>query len=171
MHRAKQKNPSAVVVAVGCYVQTDLEGVEKDPAIDLAIGNNRKKDIAEILEQYLRGREGTESDSPAGDAGGGMAQVICFLRLRFIVPSCMSPTLSRLLPVPLATHWIAFSATMVGMPVRAVISRSKPRTRLRRTKSLRPPSLPTLPLLPPPQAHTATIISLSHSIPTMRTTQ
>jgi threonylcarbamoyladenosine tRNA methylthiotransferase MtaB len=53
LHRAKQKNPNAVVVAVGCYVQTDLAGAVKDPAIDLAIGNNRKKDIAKILEQYL----------------------------------------------------------------------------------------------------------------------
>ena len=53
LHRAKQKNPKAVVVAVGCYVQTDLAGAVKDPAIDLAIGNNRKKDIAKILEQYL----------------------------------------------------------------------------------------------------------------------
>ena len=57
LHRAKQKNPDAVVVAVGCYVQTDLAGAVKDPAIDLAIGNNRKKDIAEILEQYLAERE------------------------------------------------------------------------------------------------------------------
>ena len=57
LHRAKQKNPDAVVVAVGCYVQTDLAGAVKDPAIDLAIGNNRKKDIAEILERYLAERE------------------------------------------------------------------------------------------------------------------
>ena len=57
LHRAKQKNPDAVVVAVGCYVQTDLAGAVKDPAIDLAIGNNRKKDIAEILEQFLAERE------------------------------------------------------------------------------------------------------------------
>ncbi|MBO4749397.1 MAG: MiaB/RimO family radical SAM methylthiotransferase [Lachnospiraceae bacterium] len=53
LHRAKQKNPEAVVVAVGCYVQTDLEGALKDPAIDLVIGNNRKKDIAQILEEYF----------------------------------------------------------------------------------------------------------------------
>ena len=61
LHRAKQKNPDSVVVAVGCYVQTDLEGVEKDPAIDLAIGNNRKKDIAAILEEYLNTREAENS--------------------------------------------------------------------------------------------------------------
>ena len=61
LHRAKQKNPSAVVVAVGCYVQTDQEGVEKDPAIDLAIGNNRKKDIGIILERFLAEREAKEN--------------------------------------------------------------------------------------------------------------
>lgn len=53
LHRAKQKNPNAIVVAVGCYVQTGKEAVEKDDCIDLAIGNNRKKDLAAILEEYL----------------------------------------------------------------------------------------------------------------------
>lgn len=53
LHRAKQLNPEAVVVAVGCYVQTGQDKVEKDQAVDLAVGNNRKKDIAEILEEYF----------------------------------------------------------------------------------------------------------------------
>lgn len=57
LHRAKQRNPGAVVVAVGCYVQTGREAVEKEPAIDLAIGNNRKKDIVPILEEYLGGQQ------------------------------------------------------------------------------------------------------------------
>jgi len=57
LHRAKQLNPNAIVVAVGCYVQTGREAVEKDETIDLAIGNNRKKDIVEILEEYLTERE------------------------------------------------------------------------------------------------------------------
>ena len=57
LHRAKQKNPAAVVVAVGCYVQTGRDIIEKDDSIDLAIGNNRKKDIVEILEEYLTSRE------------------------------------------------------------------------------------------------------------------
>ncbi|MDO4292692.1 MAG: tRNA (N(6)-L-threonylcarbamoyladenosine(37)-C(2))-methylthiotransferase MtaB [Eubacteriales bacterium] len=56
LHRAKHVNPDAVVVAVGCYVQAGEEN-RKDPCIDLAIGNNRKKDIAEILEAYLQERE------------------------------------------------------------------------------------------------------------------
>lgn len=53
LHRAKQKNPNALVVAVGCYVQTGKEQVELDESIDLAIGNNRKKDLASIIEEYL----------------------------------------------------------------------------------------------------------------------
>ncbi len=57
LHRAKKLNPSAVVVAVGCYVQTGKERIEKDDAIDLAIGNNRKKEIVEILAKYLNERE------------------------------------------------------------------------------------------------------------------
>lgn len=57
LHRAKAKNPDAIVVAVGCYVQTGKEDVEKDPAIDLAIGNNRKGEIVEILEKYLTQRD------------------------------------------------------------------------------------------------------------------
>lgn len=59
LHRAKQKNPDAIVVAVGCYVQTGKEDVEKDDCIDLAVGNNRKKDLAIILEEFLAEREKT----------------------------------------------------------------------------------------------------------------
>lgn len=59
LHRAKKQNPDAVVVAVGCYVQTGAESVEKDEAVDLAIGNNRKKDLVNILEEYLKGRKET----------------------------------------------------------------------------------------------------------------
>lgn len=58
LHRAKQRNPEAVVVAVGCYVQTGLDVLKQDDSVDLAIGNNRKKDIVEILERYLKDREG-----------------------------------------------------------------------------------------------------------------
>ncbi len=60
LHRAKQLNPEAVVVAVGCYVQTGQESLMKDNSVDLCIGNNRKRDIAEILEEYFR-RQGEEA--------------------------------------------------------------------------------------------------------------
>ena len=56
LHRAKAKNPEAIVVAIGCYVQTGKEDVLPDDSIDLAIGNNRKKDIVNIIESYLKER-------------------------------------------------------------------------------------------------------------------
>lgn len=67
LHRAKKQNPDAVVVAVGCYVQTGAESVEKDAAVDLAIGNNRKKDLVEILEDYFVKRQ--EQAALSGGAG------------------------------------------------------------------------------------------------------
>ena len=57
LHRAKKKNPDAVVVAVGCYVQTGEKKIMEDAAIDLVIGNNRKRDIAEILGEYLTAKK------------------------------------------------------------------------------------------------------------------
>ncbi|MBD5484007.1 MAG: tRNA (N(6)-L-threonylcarbamoyladenosine(37)-C(2))-methylthiotransferase MtaB [Lachnospiraceae bacterium] len=65
IHRAKKCNPDAVVVAVGCYVQTGEENVKQDAAIDLAIGNNRKKDLVLILEEYLNKRENGNGDTGA----------------------------------------------------------------------------------------------------------
>lgn len=70
LHRAKQKNPAAVVVAVGCYVQTGGDGVEKDSSVDLAIGNNRKKDIAKILEKYFAQEEKRAAETTASRGGG-----------------------------------------------------------------------------------------------------
>ncbi len=56
LHRAKKMNPDAVVVAAGCYVQVASDILEKDSSVDLIIGNNRKKDLAAILEEYFAGR-------------------------------------------------------------------------------------------------------------------
>jgi threonylcarbamoyladenosine tRNA methylthiotransferase MtaB len=53
LHKAKKMNPEAVVVATGCYVQTATEKVMEDMSIDLVVGNNRKKEIVSILEEYF----------------------------------------------------------------------------------------------------------------------
>ncbi len=57
LHKAKKTNPEGIVVAVGCYVQSDTEGAKADDAVDLLIGNNRKKDLVRILENYMNGVE------------------------------------------------------------------------------------------------------------------
>lgn len=57
LHRAKKKNPDAVVVAAGCYAQTADEAAMRETGIDVVIGNNQKKQIVEILENYMAGVE------------------------------------------------------------------------------------------------------------------
>ena len=56
LHKAKKENPEAIVVAVGCYVETGMEGVKKDECIDLAVGNNKKSEIVDILNTFLQAR-------------------------------------------------------------------------------------------------------------------
>ncbi len=56
IHRAKALNPEAVVVAVGCYVQTHQQEIRRDDTIDLAIGNNKKGKIVELVEEFMRDR-------------------------------------------------------------------------------------------------------------------
>ena len=61
LHRAKAMNPDAIVIATGCYVQTDTEGVLKDASVDIAIGNNEKSRIIEILQEYASKQKKTSS--------------------------------------------------------------------------------------------------------------
>ncbi len=57
LHKAKKMNPEAVVVAAGCYVESEkYTGGKVDEAIDIVIGNNCKKDLIEILEAYEEGK-------------------------------------------------------------------------------------------------------------------
>lgn len=60
LHKAKKMNPDAVVVACGCYVQAAGEELQKDEAIDIVIGNNKKQDLLSILEKYWVNREDSE---------------------------------------------------------------------------------------------------------------
>lgn len=58
IHRARKQNPDAVVVAAGCYVQTSREQAERDGAVDILIGNNRKQDLIAAVREFeaQRGR-------------------------------------------------------------------------------------------------------------------
>ena len=67
LHRAKAKNPNAIVIAVGCYVQTGMEDVLKDNSIDLAIGNNKKHELVSIIEKFLEEKEKTLHDTTVID--------------------------------------------------------------------------------------------------------
>lgn len=75
LHRAKKQNPDAIVVAVGCYVQTNEAEIEKDDCIDLAIGNNRKNELVEIIEAYLDKRQSQTPDEQTAASSGKMSGV------------------------------------------------------------------------------------------------
>ena len=62
LHRARKMNPDAVVVAAGCYVQTQAGKEAQDPCIDIVLGNNKKKDIVTVLKEYEREKAGMLED-------------------------------------------------------------------------------------------------------------
>ena len=53
INRARKNNPAAVVAAAGCYVQAAGEKLLQEMDLDLVIGNNKKKDLVKILEEYF----------------------------------------------------------------------------------------------------------------------
>ena len=67
LRRVKEINPNSVLVACGCYAQVGKEELEKIEDIDLIIGNNEKKDIAQIIEEYYNAINGTQINSLISD--------------------------------------------------------------------------------------------------------
>lgn len=53
LRRMKEKNPSTIVVAVGCYAQVAKKKLAKIPEIDLVLGNNEKVEIVKYVEEYI----------------------------------------------------------------------------------------------------------------------
>lgn len=53
LHKVRKLNPDAVVVAVGCYVQTGKDALLKDPLVDICIGNNHKGELIKILDDFF----------------------------------------------------------------------------------------------------------------------
>lgn len=73
LHRARKRNPDAVVVACGCYVQA--KGGELDGCADIVVGNNRKKELIGILKAYEKAAsKGANPDEEAsGESVSGNA--------------------------------------------------------------------------------------------------
>ncbi len=71
IHRARKRNPQAVVVAAGCYVQTAYDRGEKDEAVDVIIGNNKKHELLEKIEDFFERQEKTSvvADINSGKEG------------------------------------------------------------------------------------------------------
>ena len=52
IRRAKHNNPNAILVVVGCYAQVAKEKLEQIEEVDIVLGNNEKKNIVELVENY-----------------------------------------------------------------------------------------------------------------------
>ena len=52
IHKAKERNPDALVIATGCYVERKKEELKKDKGIDILIGNSGKGKIVELIKAY-----------------------------------------------------------------------------------------------------------------------
>ena len=51
--RARRKNPNAIVIAAGCYVQTGKEKLLADKVADIIIGNNKKNDLIRQIHLFM----------------------------------------------------------------------------------------------------------------------
>ena len=54
IRRAKEINPEATIIAVGCYVQVAKKEIEKIKEIDLALGNEEKVDIVKYCNEIIQ---------------------------------------------------------------------------------------------------------------------
>ena len=69
LHRAKRTNKDAVVIAMGCYVETAGKDVLKDEAVDLAVANKDKKNTLAILRAYEKSAVETGAAADTGAPG------------------------------------------------------------------------------------------------------
>ena len=53
LRRVKEKNPSAIIAAVGCYAQVAKNDLEKMPEIDIVLGNEEKANIVQYVENFM----------------------------------------------------------------------------------------------------------------------
>ena len=60
LHRARKKNPDALVVAAGCYAQAAGERLAEQEGIALVVGNNQKAKIVELVEAALEKADNTD---------------------------------------------------------------------------------------------------------------
>ena len=72
IRKAREMNPNAIIVAVGCYAQVSKNELEKIPELDLILGNIEKANIIEHIEKFekkiqdvMQQKEFTEFESTA----------------------------------------------------------------------------------------------------------
>ncbi len=109
LHRARELNPDALIVAAGCYVETGSEALSKEHTADLLIPNGQKEEIAELVTRALEEREGAgEKAAPVSvtipDTVTANPRVRAFLKVQegcsryctyCIIPHARGPAMER----------------------------------------------------------------------------
>lgn len=79
LHRAREMNPDAVVVAAGCYVHDAEDVLKKDPAVDVIVGNHEKGMLPAVLAEYFSNR-----DQSRGTAVADIGRIREYDELNFV---------------------------------------------------------------------------------------
>ena len=57
IHKAKSKNGEAIIVAVGCFVQANIEEILKNEPVDICLGSNDKHLLTGCIEEFKKNAE------------------------------------------------------------------------------------------------------------------
>ncbi|MBQ4293534.1 MAG: tRNA (N(6)-L-threonylcarbamoyladenosine(37)-C(2))-methylthiotransferase MtaB [Lachnospiraceae bacterium] len=69
LSRARAQNPNAVVVAAGCFVQTNAAELGQNEGIDILIGNDKKQELPRLLKEYFKNGKRTAAVDDLAEAG------------------------------------------------------------------------------------------------------
>ena len=112
LRRVKEKNSKSLVVACGCYAQVGKSELEKIEEIDLIIGNNEKKEIVDIVENFMNDRKKVYSDEVNDDIGSVKNE--SFIKLEGNENSIISDVMCQ-------KEYVEFGTTTYTEKTRAVV--------------------------------------------------
>ena len=55
LRRARKENPNAIIVAMGCFIESNKDN--PIPGIDIVIGNRDKDKVPDLIDEYLKNKE------------------------------------------------------------------------------------------------------------------
>lgn len=90
IHRASKMAPKAVIVASGCFVQSAGEEICLQNGVDVILGNNRKKNIVDVISEYYVSKEKIsdipdmthENEYEEMELGSGYEHTRAFLKIQ-----------------------------------------------------------------------------------------
>ena len=88
LHRARSKNPDAIIVAAGCYADVSAEEILRDGTADLIVTNKDKPRILELVREAEAkkwpespGRSAVRTDMEKNGAGEGLLRTRAILKI------------------------------------------------------------------------------------------